>query len=302
MDHLAARGCPARLRCTAGWLGPAQPVRPPGAWSASMGSRRGASSQPLRRFGQSARRLHLAGVGFGMARPNALSVSGWRPLFDACRGHADRVLVGLEAEIDRELTAIEREWPKICRGVIHADLFPDNVFFQGDRLTGIIDFYFACLDIIAYDLAICLNAWCFEPDGAFNITKARQMLAAYRAERPFTPRELDALPLLARGAALRFLLTACSTGRTGSKAPWSSRRIRSNTSTSCASTAACPARAPTAWTEAVSTPDRSRDAVDIYTDGACSAIPARAAGARAALARPRARPVPTRRRPTIAWS
>jgi homoserine kinase type II len=88
--------------------------------------------------------------------------------------------------------------------VIHADLFPDNVFFQGERLTGIIDFYFACVDILAYDLAICLNAWCFEPDGAFNITKARQM---YRARRAITARELAALPLLARGAALRFLLT-----------------------------------------------------------------------------------------------
>ena len=92
-------------------------------------------------------------------------------------------------------------------GVIHADLFPDNVFFRGSELSGIIDFYFACTDITAYDLAVCLNAWCFEPDGAFNITKARQLLAAYRFERPFTGRELEALPLLARGAALRFLLT-----------------------------------------------------------------------------------------------
>src|SRR5919106_1649372 len=152
--------------------------------------------------------LHLAGDGFDMARPNALSVSGWRALFETCRADADRVLAGLEQEIDRELTRIEREWPDdLPRGVVHADLFPDNVFFQGDRLTGIIDFYFACVDLVAYDLAICLNAWCFEPDGAFNITKARQMLAAYRARRAFTPRELDALPLLARGAALRFLLT-----------------------------------------------------------------------------------------------
>jgi homoserine kinase type II len=152
--------------------------------------------------------LHLAGAGFTMARRNALSVSAWRPLFEACRAHADRVLAGLETEIDAELRQIEEQWPNdLPRGVIHADLFPDNVFFQGERLTGIIDFYFACVDLIAYDLAICLNAWCFEPDGAFNITKARQMLAAYRARRAFTPRELAALPLLARGAALRFLLT-----------------------------------------------------------------------------------------------
>jgi homoserine kinase type II len=159
-------------------------------------------------LGQALARLHLAGAGFAMARPNALSVDGWRSLFEACRAGADRVLDGLEAEIDQELAELERAWPPaLPRGIIHADLFPDNAFFQGERLTGIIDFYFACVDLIAYDLAVCLNAWCFEPDGAFNITKARQMLAAYRAEREFTPAELAALPLLARGAALRFLLT-----------------------------------------------------------------------------------------------
>jgi homoserine kinase type II len=143
-----------------------------------------------------------------MARPNSLSVQGWPSLFEGCRAGADGVLEGLEAEIDQELAEFERAWPlDLPRGIIHADLFPDNAFFQGDRLTGIIDFYFACVDVIAYDLAVCLNAWCFEPDGAFNITKARQLLAAYRAEREFTPSELEALPLLARGAALRFLLT-----------------------------------------------------------------------------------------------
>ena len=91
--------------------------------------------------------------------------------------------------------------------MIHADLFPDNVFFLGDKLSGLIDFYFACNDMLAYDLAVCLNAWCFEPDASFNVTKARAMLQAYGDERPLTDAELDALPLLARGAALRFLLT-----------------------------------------------------------------------------------------------
>ena len=159
-------------------------------------------------LGNALARMHLAGASFTMARRNALSVHGWRSLFEGCRAGADRVLDGLEAEIDQELAELERAWPgDLPRGIIHADLFPDNAFFQGDRLTGIIDFYFACIDLIAYDLAVCLNAWCFEPDRAFNITKARQMLAAYRAEREFTPSELEALPLLARGAALRFLLT-----------------------------------------------------------------------------------------------
>ena len=211
MDHLAAREvpCPTPVHARDGAALRSLCGRP----AAVVSFLDGVSPQRVQAghcaaLGRALAQLHLAGVGFPMLRPNALSVSGWRPLFDACRAHANRVLVGLEAEIDRELAAIEREWPEdLPRGVIHADLFPDNVFFQGDRLTGMIDFYFACVDIIAYDLAICLNAWCFEPDGAFNITKARQMLAAYRAERPFTPRELDALPLLARGAALRFLLT-----------------------------------------------------------------------------------------------
>jgi homoserine kinase type II len=211
MDHLAARGvpCPTPVHARDGAALRSLCGRPATVVSYLDGaSPRRVQAGHCAALGKALAQLHLAGVGLPLARPNALSVSGWRPLFDACRPHADRVLAGLEAEIDRELAAIEREWPEdLPRGVIHADLFPDNVFFQGDRLTGIIDFYFACVDIIAYDLAICLNAWCFEPDGAFNITKARQMLAAYRAERAFTPRELAALPLLARGAALRFLLT-----------------------------------------------------------------------------------------------
>ena len=115
---------------------------------------------------------------------------------------------GLAAELEAELDHLEAHWPReLPEGVIHADLFPDNVFFLGDALSGIIDFYFACTDALAYDLAICLNAWCFESDESFNVTKARHMLSNYRKVRPFTTAELEALPLLARGSALRFLLT-----------------------------------------------------------------------------------------------
>ena len=211
MDHLAARGvpCPTPVHGRDGEALRHLCGRPATVVSFLEGvSPRRVRAAHCAALGAALADLHLAGDGFDMARPNALSVSGWRALFETCRADADRVLAGLEQEIDRELTRIEREWPDdLPRGVVHADLFPDNVFFQGDRLTGIIDFYFACVDLVAYDLAICLNAWCFEPDGAFNITKARHMLAAYRARRGFTPRELAALPLLARGAALRFLLT-----------------------------------------------------------------------------------------------
>lgn len=152
--------------------------------------------------------LHLAGAGFAIGRENALSLPGWRRLAEDCRARADDVRPGLGAEIARELAFLEENWPAaLPRGVIHADLFPDNVFFIGDDVSGLIDFYFACDDFYAYDLAICLNAWCFEPDGAFNATKARALSRNYAAVRPLSAAETAALPLLCRGAALRFLLT-----------------------------------------------------------------------------------------------
>jgi homoserine kinase type II len=159
--------------------------------------------------GQALARMHLAGGDFAMSRANALSVSGWRPLFEAAQSRADDVQPGLRGFIAAELDHLESGiWPKnLPLGVIHADLFPDNVFFLGDKLSGIIDFTFACNDFLVYDVAICLNAWCFEADHSFNVTKARAFLGAYGRERQLSGAEQDALPLLARGAALRFLLT-----------------------------------------------------------------------------------------------
>lgn len=159
-------------------------------------------------LGEGLARLHLAGTEFPMHRANALSVRHWRPLYMRCAKRADDFADGLGAELDAELQQLEKRWPEnLPAGIIHADAFPDNVFFLRDRLSGFIDFYFACNDALAYDIAICLNAWCFEGDGAFNVTKARLMLAGYQAVRPLTSAELGALPLLARGSALRFLLT-----------------------------------------------------------------------------------------------
>ena len=161
-----------------------------------------------RELGEGLARMHLAGADFAMTRPNNLSIDGWRPLLEACGPRSDEVRPQLFGELNLELGKLESEWPdELPQGVIHADLFPDNVFFRNERLTGFIDFYFACNDALAYDVAVCLNAWCFEPDGSFNITKAQQLLASYRAVRPLDERELLALPLLCRGAALRFLLT-----------------------------------------------------------------------------------------------
>ena len=159
-------------------------------------------------LGEALARLHLGGADFPMQRRNDLSVGGWRPLYEASAPHAGAVAPDLAAELTSELTILERRWPQhLPQGVIHADLFPDNVFFEGTQLSGLIDFYFACNDFLAYDIAVCINAWCFENDGSFNITKARRLVSGYSAVRPLSPEELRLLPLLARGAAMRFLLT-----------------------------------------------------------------------------------------------
>jgi homoserine kinase type II len=159
-------------------------------------------------LGEAMARMHLAAADFPMRRDNDLSVSGWRPLFEKCRERAHEIEPGLAAALEAELDFLEANWPSALPcGTIHADLFPDNVFFLSDRLSGFIDFYFACTDFLAYDVAVCLNAWCFEPDNAFNVTKARLMLRSYTSVRDFSHAELAALPVLARGSALRFLLT-----------------------------------------------------------------------------------------------
>ncbi len=160
------------------------------------------------RLGETMAHMHLAGADFGLTRANDLAPSGWRPLYEKSAERADEVASGLGAELAGHLEECEAQWPAaLPRGVIHADLFPDNVFFLGDRLSGIIDFYFACNDFLAYDIAVALNAWCFEADGSFSATKGARLLDAYRKVRPLDDSEIAALPLLARGAALRFVLT-----------------------------------------------------------------------------------------------
>jgi homoserine kinase type II len=159
-------------------------------------------------LGESLAWLHLAGADFPMRRKNSLSVEGWRPLFTPKAARADDVAPRLRQLVEAELAHLDAHWPRdLPSGVIHADLFPDNVFFLGDRISGLIDFYFACTDFYAYDLAICLNAWCFAPDGRFDADKGGALIAGYRELRALGEAELAALPLLARGSALRFLLT-----------------------------------------------------------------------------------------------
>jgi homoserine kinase type II len=158
--------------------------------------------------GEALARLHAAGAGFPLRRPNALSIGAWPALFASARARAHEVAPDLAEETASELAALAARWPAdLPGGVIHADLFPDNVFFLGDRLSGLIDFYFACDDGFAYDLGICLNAWCFAADGSFDPAKGAAMIEGYQRVRKLTPGEVEALPVLARGSALRFMLT-----------------------------------------------------------------------------------------------
>jgi homoserine kinase type II len=158
--------------------------------------------------GEALAKLHSAGADFALKRPNALSLDGWSSLFRDAEARADGVAPGLAVALANELAFLQGRWPSgLPGGVIHADLFPDNVFFLGGKLSGLIDFYFACNDFFAYDLAICLNAWCFEADASFNVTKGMALIDGYARARALSQAELDALPILARGAALRFLLT-----------------------------------------------------------------------------------------------
>ena len=211
MDHLAARGiaCPLPVKGRNGTSLHALAGRPAAIISFLDGLwvRRPKASH-CQALGVAMAQMHLAGREFSMRRANALSLKSWRPLFDTSRARADTVEPGLADYISAELDDLDARWPdQLAGGVIHADLFPDNVFFLNNELSGVIDFYFACNDMLAYDIAICLNAWCFEADNSFNVTKARSLMAGYESVRKLARDERDALPVLARGAALRFLLT-----------------------------------------------------------------------------------------------
>jgi homoserine kinase type II len=211
LEHLARRGvsCPTPLRNSDGSnltevAGRAAAIQTflEGVWL------RRPAAEHCAAVGRALAELHLAGAGFDLRRRNALGLDGWRPLYDRFKDRSDEIMPRLGALISGELDFLERSWPRdLPQGVIHADLFPDNVFFIGKKLSGLIDFYFACNDAFAYDLAVSLNAWCFEPDYSFNVTKGRALLRGYEDVRALLPDERAAMPLLARGAALRFLLT-----------------------------------------------------------------------------------------------
>jgi homoserine kinase type II len=211
VEHLSQRGlkCPVPVRDRQGRAIRELCDRPAAIFTFLDGvSVRRPNVRHCEEVGRTLARLHLAGDGFGLVRPNALGLAGWAPLFAQFEAEADDISPGLHDLIAEELDILTARWPSdLPTGVIHADLFPDNIFFRREEVTGVIDFYFACNDALGYDLAICLNAWCFETDHSFNITKGRALFRGYQSVRQLSDTERAAIPLLARGAALRFLLT-----------------------------------------------------------------------------------------------
>ena len=211
MEHLAARGilCPQPVRRKDGKQWTRLNGRPVALVSFLTGlSVRRPDPGHCAAAGDALARLHAAGADFGIHRANALGISGWRDLVEKTASGADGIERGLREVIATSYREVNARWPKgLPSGVIHADLFPDNVLFTNAQVSGLIDFYFACNDAFAYDLAIMLNAWCFENDGAYNLTKGKSLLSAYRKRRELSDAEAVALPVLCAGAALRFLLT-----------------------------------------------------------------------------------------------
>ena len=211
MEHLASRGinCPLPVHANDGKSLRTLAGRPAvlitfldGVWH------RKPQVVHCRAVGKALAEMHSAARDFALTRVNALGPHGWRPLFDKFAKAADEISPGLRQTIVDEIDVIDHCWPQdLPRGVIHADLFADNVFFLGDQLSGLIDFYFACNDALAYDVAICINAWAFDESHRFDPTKCKALVEGYQSVRPLSAAEIAAIPMLARGAALRFLLT-----------------------------------------------------------------------------------------------
>jgi homoserine kinase type II len=211
MGHLASHGiaCPAPISDRDGSMIGSVSGKPAAvvAYLDGLSVRRPDAGQ-CREAGATLARMHVAAQDFGMRRANTLGLSGWGDLIRSALPRADRWERGIAEVIEAETEHVMAHWPSdLPEGVIHADFFPDNVFFAAGKVTGVIDFYFACNDMLAYDLAITVNAWCFEPDLSYNVTKARAMMAGYHAVRPLLPDEIRDFPLLMRGASMRFFAT-----------------------------------------------------------------------------------------------
>ncbi|MDP3738552.1 MAG: homoserine kinase [Hyphomonadaceae bacterium] len=211
MAHLAEKGFPAPLPVPAKDGQPLRTLQGKPAviitFLQGMSPRRPDIDQ-CRHLGAGLARFHRALDDFRMRRPNDLSIASWPKLWEGRAAEADALSHGLASQVSGDLEFLKANWPKtLPGGAIHADMFPDNTFFLDGKLSGVIDFYFACTDFLAYDIAVCLNAWAFERRGEYNLTKGRALIAGYESVRRLEPRERSALPVLSRGAAMRFFLT-----------------------------------------------------------------------------------------------
>ena len=211
MAHLVSKGinCPLPVPARDGSILQELKGRPCAIFSFLDGtSSRFPSRQKCVALGRCLAAIHLNAKGVTRNRKNALGPASWQPLLDSVGERANEIRPTMQQMAQDRLNSILAQWPQdLPRGIIHADLFPNNVLFIGDELTGVIDFYFACEDIIAYDIAVCLNSWCFEADGSFNMTKSRSLIRNYQAVRPLSEAEIVAIPILAAGSAMRFFLT-----------------------------------------------------------------------------------------------
>ena len=164
-----------------------------------------------RSLGQEVARMHLITKNFVIQRQNNLSIGSWRKIFDQVRDKCIIIHKDLPMLIESNLSDVEKNWPKdLPRGIIHADLFSDNIFFKDDKFNGIIDFYFSCNDFYALEIAICFNALCFDGSKenlSFNVTKAKEFMSGYSQLRKLNDNEKKSIKILSQGSALRFLLT-----------------------------------------------------------------------------------------------
>jgi len=211
MQHLSAAGlqCPVPIADQNGVILQQLSGRPAAMVSFLNGtSKRFPNPKQCFALGQTLAQFHLLSADFELTRKNGLGPDDWLALLESIDKTPEDMPESLLEMAAAKLSEILAKWPSgLPSGAIHADLFPNNVLFVGDELTGVIDFYFACNDLYAYDLAVCLNSWCFDADGSFNITKSTALINGYQTGRPFQPDEIDALATLCSGAAMRFFLT-----------------------------------------------------------------------------------------------
>ena len=152
--------------------------------------------------------VHNAGLNFSRGRANSLALKDWPILLKQIGSNGDLVSPGITADLKDEIQYLSRHWPEgLPQGIIHGDLFPDNVLFVDGNISGVIDFYFSCRDFLAYDLSVCLNAWAFDFNGEFNRGRSEALIKGYYNKRVLTGHEYEMLPIFCRGSALRFLLT-----------------------------------------------------------------------------------------------